>query len=295
MGLFEQLQNLMIKYHFRPEKKLSQFFCINEALLIFLANKAGIEKGDVILEIGPGTGFLTRVLLNKAKKCGAKIVAVEPADDMVELLEEEFKDEIKLGNLKLICNNVLEEDLEKLGINKIVSLPPYHISSDLVSKITLTKGIKKAILVLDRGFVEKLLAFEGLSEYVALTVLLNLNAKIEVLEGSIAQQSFFPVPNCQSAAILMDFDMKNNSKEFFTFLRELFRHKNKDLSRGLRQAFIFLSAQLGWKEKDFEKKLKTVSYQDKKVYSLSPKEFLEVFEHFNSVVKATTKKVKAKF
>lgn len=281
MGLFEQLQDLMIKYHFRPEKKLSQFFCINEALLVFLTNSAKIEKNDVILEIGPGTGFLTRKLLDKAKKAGASVVAIEMGEDMCELLSKEFAGEIESGALKLVCANALEEDFEELGATKIVSLPPYHISSDLVSKVFLTKGLKKAILVLDRGFVQKLTAFEGLSEYVALTVLVNLNSKVEILENNIAPQSFFPPPNCQSTVVGFDFDVKNNSKEFFLFLRELFRHKNKDLRRSLSQAFQFLSKELGWKEKDFDKKLSTLKLSGKKVYLLTPKELLEVFEYFS--------------
>ena len=282
MGLFEQLQDLMIKYHFRPEKKLSQFFCINEALLVFLTNSAKLEKNDVVLEIGPGTGFLTRKLLDKAKKVGAKVIAIEMDEYMCEVLSKEFAVEIASGDLNLINSNCLEQDFVALGVTKIVSLPPYHISSELIIKVALAKGLAKAILVLDRGFVEKLTAFEGLSEYVALTVLVNLNAKVDVLEGNIAPQSFFPPPNCQSSVVALDFNVKNNSKEFFAFLHELFRHKKKDLARSLKQSFQFLSKELGWKEKEFNSKLKTLKLSSTKVYLLSPKEFLDVFEHFNS-------------
>ncbi|MEI7961550.1 MAG: rRNA adenine dimethyltransferase family protein [archaeon] len=282
MDLFEQLQDMMIKYHFRPEKKLSQFFCINEALLVFLANSAKIEKKDVVLEIGAGTGFMTRKLLDKAKKVGAKVIAVEMDEYMCEILSKEFSAEIEAGELKLINANALEQDFGALGVTKIVALPPYHISSELVTKISLAKGLAKVILVLDRGFVEKLTAFEGLSEYVALTVLVNLNSKVEILENNIAPQSFFPPPNCKSTVVGLDFNVKNNSNEFYAFLHELFRHKKKDLARSLKQSFQFLSKELGWKEKDFNAKLKTLKLSSTKVYLLSPKEFLEVFVHFNS-------------
>lgn len=281
MGLFEELQDLMVNYHFRPEKKLSQFFCINEALLYFLATNSKIEKNDVIIEIGPGTGFLTRILAAKAKEAGAKVIAIEKDESLAELLANELEADVSLGILKVISKNALEVNFEELKASKIVSLPPYHISSDLLLKITQTKGIKKAILVLDRGFVEKLLAFEGLSEYNALTVLINLNSKVEVLENNISNQSFFPSPNCQSSAVKLDFDVKNNSKEFNLFLREVFRHKNKDLGRSLKQAFPFLSKEFGWKEKPFLTKLKKLKNAKKKTYLLAPEEFLEVFMHFN--------------
>lgn len=270
----------MLKYHFRPDKKLSQFFCINEALLQYLVNSAKLKKGDVVLEIGPGTGFLTKRLIAQAKKVDAKVIAFEVDEMMIELLNEQFASEIESGLFTLINGNVLEQDMQALKVNKIVSLPPYHISSDLLTKIALTNGLTRVILVLDKGFTEKIHAFEGLTEYVALTVLVSLNAKIEVLEDTIEQSSFFPAPNCLSTVIQLDFDVKNNSKEFYTFLRELFRHKNKDLQRSLKQSFGFLSKSLGWKQKDFDSKIKSLKLAQKKVYLLTPAEFLDVFNHF---------------
>jgi len=292
MGLFEELQDLMLKYHFRPDKKLSQFFCINEALLQYLVNSAKMEKGDVVLEIGPGTGFLTKRLIEKAKKVDAKVIAFEVDEVMIDLLKEQFAAEIESGLFNLINGNVLEQSLEALGVNKIVSLPPYHISSDLLAKLGLSKGLKRVILVLDKGFTQKLLAFEGLTEYVALTVLINLNSKLETLEDTIEQSSFFPAPNCLSTVIQLDFDVKNNSKEFYTFLRELFRHKNKDLQRSLKQSFGFLSKSLGWNEKEFDAKIKTLKLAQKKVYLLAPDEFLDVFNHMQQSGKS--EKVSAK-
>ena len=145
LSLFDQLQDLMIQNHFRPEKKLSQFFCINEALLQFLVNRATLKEGDVVLEIGPGTGFLTRILLNRTKKAGARVVAIEFDETMYALLYKLFSEEITKGELTLILGDALEQDLELLKINKVVSLPPYHISSALLSKLTLSKGIEKAV------------------------------------------------------------------------------------------------------------------------------------------------------
>jgi 16S rRNA A1518/A1519 N6-dimethyltransferase RsmA/KsgA/DIM1 with predicted DNA glycosylase/AP lyase activity len=157
MGLFEELQDLMLKYRFRPDKQLSQFFCINEALLQYLVNSAKLKKGDVVLEIGPGTGFLTKRLIARAKEVGAKVVAFEVDPIMLDLLNAELKEDISSGLLNLVNGNVLEQDFEALKINKVVSLPPYHISSDLLTKIGLTNGLERVILVLDRGFTEKFL------------------------------------------------------------------------------------------------------------------------------------------
>jgi 16S rRNA (adenine1518-N6/adenine1519-N6)-dimethyltransferase len=273
-SLFEKLQELMLKHRFRPEKKLSQYFCINSALLKYMAQRAALKKDDVVLEVGPGTGFLTKELLNKCK-----VVAIEQDQNMTDLLNVEFSKEIEEGKLKVINTDALEEDYEKLGITKVVSLPPYHISSALVTKIVSSK-VKKAILVLDRGFVEKLTAFEGLTEYGWLTVYANLNAKVEVLEENVEATSFFPSPNCLSVLVEMNFEEKNISQEFLIFLKEIFRHKNKDISRGLKQASPFLEKEL--KLKGLEKKIASMKNPEKKIYLHSPQELQKVFEKLSA-------------
>ena len=291
MALFDELQDLMIENRFRPEKKLSQFFCINEALLYFIAKKIDLKKGDVVLEVGAGTGFFTKILLNEAKKVGAKVVAIELDQTMVNLLGKKFSKEIENKELELILGDVLEADLEKLGVTKIASLPPYHISSALVSKIILTNNLTRAILVLDKGFVDKMISFEGLVEYGALTAMVNLNSKVIVAEDSIAPQSFFPVPNCHSAVLQLDFNYKNNSKEYFVFLKEIFRHKNKDLQKALKQSIGFLSKSIWWSEREVNLRIDSLKNAQKKVYLLSPQELLDVFEYLNT---KNTKNIKQK-
>lgn len=270
MNLFEQLQELMLKYRFRPEKKHSQFFCTNEALLTYMVSRAKLTKDDVVLEVGPGTGFLTRKLLAKCN-----VIAVEIDELMIEVLNGEFSKEIAEGKLKIIKGDILAQDFTKLGVTKIVSLPPYHLSTLLVTKIILSK-IKKSLLVLDKGFMDKLTAFEGLSEYGWLSVLTNLNEKVEILEPSIEASSFFPNPNCVSSLIEMDLNEVDTSEEFHIFIKELFRHKNKDLSRALKQAAPFLAKELKLK-KGFESKFENLKTRDKKVYLHSPKELSKVY------------------
>jgi 16S rRNA A1518/A1519 N6-dimethyltransferase RsmA/KsgA/DIM1 with predicted DNA glycosylase/AP lyase activity len=274
MTLFEELQSLMIEHRFRPSKKMSQFYCTNEALLHFLVKSSNLKEDDIVLEIGPGTGFLTRLLLEKSK-----VVAVEYDESMFELLSKKFSSEIKEKKLTLINNDILKEDLSKYKINKVVALPPYHISTDLLIKIT-KMNVEKAILVLDIGFIEKVMSFEGFTTYNALTVFLSLNSDLELLE-KISPTSFFPKPNCVSGVLEVNYDIKNNSEEFFIFLKELFRHKNKDLSRGLKQAQRFLSKELNWGEKQ-ENLFNELEFSNEKIYSLTPEELLSIFEELHN-------------
>jgi 16S rRNA (adenine1518-N6/adenine1519-N6)-dimethyltransferase len=272
MGLFEKLQELMVTYHFRPEKKLSQFFCINDALLIYLTKVAEINEKDSVLEIGPGTGFLTKHLLKKA----GKVVVIEKDSNMIELLENEFQKEIKEGKLEIIEKGFEDVNFDSLKVNKIVSLPPYHLSSQLIMQIALSNKIEEAVLVLDTGFIEKLTAFAGLKEYVALSAFLNLNSEIEIVQ-KVDKNSFFPAPNCLSAITKLDFDVVENSENFYLFLKQLFRHKNKDLSRALKQAIPFLKKGLKINKEKIEN-LDKIKNSDKKVYLMEPGELLETFE-----------------
>jgi 16S rRNA (adenine1518-N6/adenine1519-N6)-dimethyltransferase len=272
MALFENLQELMVKYRFRPEKKLSQFFCTRSTLLETMVEKANINSNDIVLEIGPGTGFMTRLLLEKSKK----VIAIENDKKMIDVLSNEFSSEIKNKHLELIYGDILEVELKKMNITKIVSLPPYHISSKLVNKIILSE-IPLSILMLDTGFVEKLTAFEGLKEYTALSAFVNLNADIEILKDNISGENFFPTPNCRNAIVSLKLTPKNTSVEFFHFIKQLFRHKNKDLSRALRQAFPFIERELAIKKENLDEKISDLDLADVKVNLLSPKELCNIY------------------
>ena len=113
-------------------------------------------------------------------------------------------------------------------------------------------------------------------EYNAMTVLVNLNAKVSVLE-SIEKSSFFPGPNCQSVVVEINFDMKENSKNFYLFLKELFRYKNKDLTKALKQSLPILS-----KDKIITKtNFNDLECAQLKVYSLTVEELLDVYKNLN--------------
>ena len=167
----------------------------------------------------------------------------------------------------------MDSDYDKLGITKVVSLPPYHLSTELTIKIMLSQTIKNCVIVYDSGFIEKLTAFEGMREYNSLTVLANLNAKVEVIE-TIEKTSFFPSPNCQSVVVGIDFDRKENSREFFLFLKELFRYKNKDLAKALKQSLPVLTKDKLISKTNFSELINSTD----KVYALPVEELKNVYD-----------------
>ncbi len=264
MNLLEELRGQMIRHRFRPERKLSQEFTTNKALLIYITNLVG--KNKTVLEIGAGTGFLTRELLKNNK-----VIAFEKDEILGEVLEKEFEKEIKEKKLVVVKKDFLEEDLEKFKADVIASIPPVNISSKIVEKIIKSK-IKECLIVFDKGFVEKLTSVEGMKEYNSLTVMLKLNSKTRIME-EISKESFYPKANSEKQLIQIVFERKETSQKFFDFLKQLFRYRNKDLSKAIKQSEKFFEKTIGKKIV-----LPNEKISQKKVYLMTPKEFLEVFQ-----------------
>src|SRR3989344_4974741 len=160
MTLFNELQQLMVDHRFRPNKKMAQHFVVDELFLQKMVEEANLKKKDVVLEIGSGTGFLSQEIL---KHC--KVVGVELSIDLGEVLEKKFSGQ---KNFTLIRGNFLSAKLPKF--NKVVSLPPYHISGEIMNRLFREK-FDLAVLVFQREFCEKLFAQPGFKEYSYLTVL----------------------------------------------------------------------------------------------------------------------------
>ena len=124
MSLFAELNNQMVNYHFRPNRKMAQCFIINGEVIHKMVSAAQLKESDKVLEVGAGTGFLTRELLKHSK-----VIAVELDETLAALLREQFANEIKSGKLKLVEGSILSVKVPKF--NKVVALPPYTISSEL--------------------------------------------------------------------------------------------------------------------------------------------------------------------
>ncbi|MAG22103.1 MAG: ribosomal RNA small subunit methyltransferase A [Candidatus Diapherotrites archaeon] len=270
MELFDELNQLMVKYRFRPNRKMAQLFMVKQDVLARLVKEADLSEKDTVLEIGAGTGFLTREL---QKKC--KVVAVELDSTLFELLENELPKE----NLKLIHGNFLEVDVGK--ITKIVALPPYTISANILAKIFEVEP-KLCILVFQKEFVEKLAAEPGFLEYNAMSVLTQYHFDVENL-GLIPAGSFFPRPKSHSAILKLSASKKHGQAKdnalFYTFIKSVFRFQNKNVTNSVKNSLPFL----GEKFKDPEVINKIVGKLEKhplaktKTNLLSCKEFVDLF------------------
>lgn len=267
MDLFSEINELMVKHRFRPNKKTGQNFIICEEIITKMLEEAALSPKDKVLEIGAGTGFLTREML---KVC--KVMAIEVDDLLADLLEKELPKK----NLELIRGNFLETKVT--GINKVVSLPPYTISSPIMYKLFELKP-KLCVFVFQKEFVERFSAEPGFMDYNALSVLTQYYFKTKTI-SKVASNCFFPQPNTESCIVKLTAWNQNgtvkNEKAFHAFIKSIFRFQNKNLLNAVKNSAQFLKEEFA----DFEKTIELIKknkLSSTKVNLISCKEFVKLF------------------
>lgn len=212
-------------------ERLGQHFLKSEDLLKEIAGFAEISNKDVVLEIGAAFGNLTKYL-TKAKK----VYAVELDKNLFETLKQNMK---QFPNVECISMDILDYEFPK-DVNKIVGNLPYEISSPITEKILkfLNKqklnGVKNimAVLMYQREFAERMIAFPGLGNYSRLSVLVNYYAEAKILKY-VPKTAFRPAPKIESAVVeLKPFGVEDNEK-LFELAKVLFMHRNKSVANAL--------------------------------------------------------------
>jgi len=265
MNLFLELNNLMVKYRFKPNKKNGQHFMTNQNTIDRVVEIAELKKDETVLEIGPGTGFLTRAL-----KENNKVIAIEKDEKMIELLEEELGDSITL-----ISEDYLKAKIPKY--DKCVSFPPYSLSKKIIFKLIKEKPAK-CVLLFQFEFAEKLTALPGFRQYTAVTVLAQYHFDIKI-KGIVHAKNFYPKPKSDSAIIELNIAKRKqkakNDESFTYFIEEIFRHKNKTLSNALQNSAKFLPGKTGI-SKNYVEKARVFDGKEK-VMQLSVEQLIKLY------------------
>src|SRR3989338_7577897 len=115
-SLLQETKVALSQLHISPRKKFSQNYMISESELIFIRDCVLPQKGETVLEIGPGLGFLTRLLLERAKK----VIAVERDPVMVRHLKDCFSKYLTGGHSDSLL--VVEKDILKLDLERDLGL-----------------------------------------------------------------------------------------------------------------------------------------------------------------------------
>lgn len=273
------------------DKKSGQCILIDDNLANFVVNSAELDKDvDIVLEIGPGFGVLTRKILKYAKK----VIVIENDSKLSNYLTDKFS---KADNISIIHGDAIKVNFPKN--TKLISNVPYHISGPLIQKIIFSKEKpKKIILMLQREFIEKMMASPQPKKYGRISVITKLFFDIKILK-KVGTSVFYPKPLVQSGIIELNFKVaidpilqdKNQRLLFFKFLSGIFPYKNKTLVKAL--SLFFENFQKNQKDyskemqkflqtleleeiKDFKNKMKS-KYSSKRLWQIDANEILNIF------------------
>jgi 16S rRNA (adenine1518-N6/adenine1519-N6)-dimethyltransferase len=212
--------------------RLGQHFLIDQSIAQRELAYAGITSEDVVLEIGPGKGIITRLLAAHAKQ----VIAIE----IDPRLAEELRKTLPV-NVTLLCSDALEVDFDTLPpFSKIVSNLPFEISSPIMFKF-LQQRFSIAVLILQKDFADRLVASPGTKEYSRLTVSVSYKASCRILE-IIPRDCFFPPPRVESAIIeLIPYHAPRftvaDEPFFFELTKQLFTHRRKKIRYTVRAQY----------------------------------------------------------
>ncbi|CAO2037367.1 unnamed protein product [Urochloa humidicola] len=215
------------------EKSKGQHILRNPALVDSIVAKAGLKPTDTVLEIGPGTGNLTKCLLEAGVKA---VVAVELDPRMVLELNRRFQGSPLSSRLKVIQGDVLKCDLPYFDI--CVANIPYQISSPLTFKLLSHRPIFRcAVIMFQREFAMRLVAQPGDNLYCRLSVNVQLLSRVSHLL-KVGRNNFRPPPKVDSSVVRIEPRKPLppvSFKEWDGLVRICFNRKNKTLGSLFKQ------------------------------------------------------------
>ncbi len=219
-----------------PKKSLGQNFLMHRRIAERIVIEAGVSETDTVLEIGPGTGMLTRALLQKA----GKVIAVEADNELVPQLEQEFATEIGEGKLKVLQQDIRAFDPSSIeGEYKVVANIPYYITGEIIREFLTTEHKPTSITFLVQKEVAVRIARSKKESLLSLSVKAfgTPHYRFTVPKGA-----FFPAPNVDSAVLSITdihspFASPKEQSRFFEILHAGFAHKRKQLAGNLSDVF----------------------------------------------------------
>ncbi|MFN4242163.1 MAG: 16S rRNA (adenine(1518)-N(6)/adenine(1519)-N(6))-dimethyltransferase RsmA [Tepidisphaerales bacterium] len=250
----EQITGLLASVGTHPKHRFGQNFMIDGNLVRRIAAAGELSPSDLVVEVGPGTGTLTEVLLES----GAEVLAVEIDRQLAELLRQRVPgggtgpgagdNGARAGRLRLIEGDVLTGKHalhpELAGAVaaaraagrpvKLVANLPYNVASPLVVELLLA-GVERLVFTVQKEVAERLRARAGEEAYGPLSVTCQMLARVEVLR-TLPPQVFWPSPKVDSAVVVLvrEDRLGGEARGFAGFVQQLFGQRRKMLRKSLQ-------------------------------------------------------------
>ncbi|MBV9021811.1 MAG: 16S rRNA (adenine(1518)-N(6)/adenine(1519)-N(6))-dimethyltransferase RsmA [Ktedonobacteraceae bacterium] len=259
-----ELRNLLHAHNMRPNKSFGQNFLIDRSVLLNIVNAAEIEPGDEILEVGAGTGVLTRELAKRAKH----VVAVELERDILQVLAKTVH---TYQNVELVARNLLFiEPSEVFGQApyKLVANLPYSITGPTLRHFLENAHAPRLIVVMVQFEVaQRIVASPGALTLLGVSVQFYGHPRII---ARVPARAFYPAPKVDSAILRIDVHppplAQSHRDGFFRVVQAGFSEKRKQLhnslTHGLHRKNEDIQAWLAEAEIDSSRRAETLSIEE---------------------------------
>ena len=276
---FKDIKLILDQLNIKPRKHLGQNFIVDTNIKKKIVNISNISNEDIILEIGPGLGGITELLIEKAKK----VIAVEIDSVLSNYLLEKFS---VYDNIEFISGNILE--IEIPFHNKVVSNIPYKITGPILEKIFFKKNAPYGILTIEKSIATRIYSFNNYRNFSRISV--GMNSFMQpLLNINVSRNSFYPIPKIDLALIkiipkenLDPFLHRKASRDFYLkFIAGIMPYKNKNIVNAL-YFFFKVNKKLSYTKERIFKVLKENNFEDKKIFNLTIDDFIELSKIFYS-------------
>lgn len=251
--ILEETRFIMNKYHIKANKSLGQNFLISEEVMQAIVENSEIQKDNLVIEIGPGLGTLTKRLLEKA----GKVVCIELDKKMIDILEDRFLlyENFEILNediLKVDLKSIIEKQKEDTNIKKvkIVANLPYYITTPIIMKLLEEElPLDSITVMIQKEVADRLIAVPGERETGAITYSVYYYAKSQgILE--VPNDSFVPEPEVTSKVIKLNIRKEpviqvDNKEVMFRIIKCAFMQRRKTLLNALVNTKVWSSKEEG--------------------------------------------------
>lgn len=252
-NILEETKSIMKKYGIRANKNLGQNFIINNEVVEKIVSGSEISQEDMIIEIGPGLGTLTKYLLEKA----GKVLCIELDTRMIKILKDRFSncenfEVINQDVLKVNLNEIIKENKKdgKIKSVKVVANLPYYITTPIIMKLLEDKlDIESITVMIQKEVADRLIEIPGGKNTGAITYTVYYYCESEKIM-EVPNSSFIPEPEVTSEVIKMNLRDKTvveleNPKVMFMIIKSAFMQRRKTLLNALTNTKVFINKQEG--------------------------------------------------
>ncbi len=232
------IREIRDKFGFRFSKSLGQNFLTDKNVIDRIIEGSDIGPEDLVIEIGPGIGVITREAAQAAKK----VIAVEIDSDLIPILEYTLGD---LDNVEILNRDILKTDLKKLiseqdfsGKVRIIGNLPYYITTPIIMKILEEDtGAASVTVMMQKEVADRLKAGPGSKDYGAISLMVQYYAEArEVVK--VPRTVFVPQPKVDSTVLRLDIRSEKpvkvkDEEHLFKVIKAGFGQRRKTLLNAL--------------------------------------------------------------